>query len=203
MSREKLNKILRIVCRRFDENRVPVAVIGAMALTAYGMPRFTADIDLLTHDKHRVDALRILKELGYNCFQEADSFAQFDSEMGVYGKIDLLFVATPEGERILERRTIAPDFMMGDYPVVQPDDYIILKLMAIANNPDRALGDAADILTVLKFSRAGQITNVFQPIDRSRIMTFADRFGMTTRMESLFRQAEKDSIEDESGGFRI
>ena len=94
------------------------------------------------------------------------SFAQFDSELGVLGKIDFMFVSTADGRDILERSTTVKDELLGDHPVIQPTDFIILKLMAMANNPERISKDEADILDVLKVSEENLIHEAFRKMDK-------------------------------------
>ena len=104
----------------------------------------------------------------------------------MYGKVDVMFVNTPEGREILERSIVIKDDLLGEHPVIQPTDYIILKLMAIANNPDRRLKDEGDIVDVIKLSKSGLIPNNFYILDKNRIYFFAERFGLRGRVESFF-----------------
>ncbi|MDF1594165.1 MAG: hypothetical protein P1P89_21865 [Desulfobacterales bacterium] len=124
---EKLTNILTIITRNLKQSRIPFAVIGAMALGLYGLPRFTADIDRITERRFWTELQSIMKRLGYTCSQKTDAFAQFESELGVLGYIDYMFVNTPDGSAIIERRVEIKDELMGQYPVVQPTDYLILK----------------------------------------------------------------------------
>ncbi len=183
----KLSNVLAIVTDNLKRENIPFGLIGAMARAVYGFPRYTSDIDLAAEGRHADRIRMILEKLGYRCFQMTRSFGQFDSEMGVLGKIDLLFLSTPEGIRILEDRVTVQDEVFGQVDVIQPTDYIILKLMAIANNPDRTARDEADIASVLKASENGQIQSEFDGIDRDRILKLAERFGQTERMERLFK----------------
>lgn len=183
----KLANVLAIVTDNLKRENIPFGLIGAMARAVYGFPRYTSDIDLAAEGRHADRIREILENLGYRCFQMTQSFGQFDSEMGVLGKIDLLFLSTPEGRRILENRTTVPDEFFGEVDVIQPTDYIILKLMAIANDPDRTAGDEADIVSVLKASEKGQIRAEFDGIDRNRILNLAERFRQTERMERLLK----------------
>lgn len=86
---------------------------------------------------------------------------------------------------------------MGKHPIIQPADYIVLKLMAIANNPDRALKDEEDILNLLKLSKRELIPAHFDLLDRDRIYLFAERFGQRQRIEKLFDKIDKDPNDDE------
>jgi hypothetical protein len=183
----KLSKVLATVTGHLRREGILFGLIGAMARAVYGFPRYTSDIDLAAEGRHADRIRMILEKLGYRCFQMTRSFGQFDSEMGVLGKIDLLFLSTPEGIRMLESRTTVTDEFFGEVDVIQPTDYIILKLMAIANDPDRTAGDEADIGSVLKASENGQIRAEFDGIDRNRILKMAERFHQEERMERLLK----------------
>ncbi len=187
MTSPKLKKIMEIISHRLNEEGILFAVIGAMALGSYGLPRFTSDIDILAEDATREKLPAVLEKLGFTCFQLTDSFAQFDSEMGVYGKIDCMFVKTEEGKNMLKRKISVSDSLMGTFPVVCPEDYIILKLMAIANNPERSAGDAADIVSVLRSFREKKLPEIFPPINRESLIQYAAKFRQKSLMEKLWK----------------
>lgn len=151
----------------------------------YGLPRYTADIDLLTEGRCWGLISSIMERLGYTCYQKTESFAQFDSEFGVLGQIDFMFVNTADGKEILQRSVLVNDELMGNNLIIQPSDYIVLKLMAIANNPDRSPKDDADIFEVLKLYKNKLIPKHFSPLDMDRIFLFADRFGQRMRIQEL------------------
>jgi len=187
MTNPKLSKLTEIITSRLAQERIPLAVIGAIALASYGLPRFTADIDLLAEKRSRPQILLIMEKLGYNCFQNSDMFARFDSEQGVYGYVDCMFVSTKEGKDILKRIIEVKNELLGTFHVIQPSDYIILKLMAMANNQEREAGDEADIISVLKLYRDNKIPDIFEPLDRQRIIRFAERFRQEGRIIKIFK----------------
>ncbi len=174
------------------KEQIQYSLIGALALSLYGLPKFTADIDLLTEGRFRPLISSMMERLGYTCFQKTKSFAQFDSELGVLGKIDFMFVSTADGQDILERSVLVKDELLGDHPVIQPTDFIILKLMAIANNPERISKDEGDILDVLKVYEKGLIHEAFGKLDKGRIYLFAERFGQRERVDSLLEKISSD-----------
>ncbi|MCJ7774718.1 MAG: hypothetical protein MUP22_16460 [Desulfobacterales bacterium] len=179
----KLSNILNIVSDNLSQNKILFAIIGALALGFYGLPRYTSDIDLLTEGRFKPSIKTILNKLGYTCFQESDIFAQFDSDLGVYGNLDFMFVNTLDGQEILNRSILVSDSQLGEHRIIQPSDYIILKLMAIANNPDRIAQDEADITSVLKSSNMNLIPAYFEPINPERIKHFALKFDQEERFE--------------------
>ena len=181
----KLPEVLQIIADNFTQNQIPYSLIGALALGLYGLPRYTVDIDLLTEGRCWDSISSIMERLGYMCYQKTESFAQFDSEFGVLGRIDFMFVNTADGKEILQRSVLVNDELMGNNLVIQPSDYIVLKLMAIANNPDRSPKDDADIFEVLKLYKKKLIPKHFSPLDMNRIILFADRFGQRMRIQEL------------------
>lgn len=192
MTSQKLPSMLRIITNNLSENEIPYTLIGAFALNLYGLPMFTADIDLLTEGRFWPMISPVMERLGYTCFHKTKSFAQFDSELGVYGKVDFMFVNTPEGRDILVRSIVIKDELLGEHSIIQPTDYIILKLMAIANNPDRSSKDEGDIIEVLKLSKNGLIPEDFDILNRDRIYFFAERFGLRKRARSLLDKVYSD-----------
>lgn len=178
MESQKLSNMLSIISNRLFQEEIPFCLIGAMALGVYGLPRYTSDIDLLAEKKHWPKIASLMKKLGYECYQESDFFAQFDSELGVYGKVDFMFVNTEDGRNILKRRVLVEDDVFGRVSVIQPSDYIILKLMAIANNPHRSIKDESDLSVLLDLHTNNLLSEYFEVLDVDRILLFADRFGL-------------------------
>lgn len=201
MTSQKLTNVLKIITDNLTQEQIPYSLIGALALSLYGLPRYTADIDLLTEGRYWSLISPIMERLGYTCYQKTGSFAQFDSELGVLGKIDFMFVNTPDGKDINERSIVVKDELMGSHPVIQPTDYIILKLMAIANNPERALKDEGDILAVMKLYKNNLIPKIFDSLNKERIYQFANRFGQIEKAQSYFEKTY--GVSDKERDFRI
>lgn len=201
MTSKKLTNILKIITDNLMQEQIPCSLIGALALSLYGLPRFTADIDLLAEGRFWSRISLIMEKLGYTCYQKTGSFAQFDSELGVLGKIDFMFVDTPEGKDILGRSILAGDELIGTYHVIQPTDYIVLKLMAIANNPDRSQKDEGDILAVMNLYKNRLIPENFEPLDMDCVYIFAEKFGQKEKAQRYFD--EIFGVSDKPGDFGL
>jgi len=190
MESKKLTNMLSIISDNLSQNQIPFCLIGAMALGIYGLPRYTSDIDLLTTDNCWSKIASIMERLGYECHQKTDAFAQFDSELGIYGKVDFMFVSTQDGRDMIKRSILLQDELFGKIPVIQTTDYIILKLMAIANNPDRSMRDESDLLGVFDLLKNNLLSKYFDIIDMDRIIFFADRFGQRKRIEKYLKDTD-------------
>ena len=183
MESKKLTNMLSIISENLSQEQIPFCLIGAMALGVYGLPRYTSDIDLLTEAVYWPKIASLMERLDYECYQKTDFFAQFDSEMGIYGKVDFMFVTTQEGRDIINRSVSIEDEIFGKIPVIQPSDYVILKLMAIANNPDRTIQDEADLSRLIDLLKNNLQPKYFDVLDVDRILFFADRFGLRGLIE--------------------
>jgi len=183
MESKKLLNMLSIISEKLTENEVPFCLIGAMALGVFGFPRYTSDIDFLADQADWDKISSIMRALGYTSFQKTETFVQFDSELGVYGKVDFMFVHTHEGMDVIKRSIIVDDIFSPKTPVVQPTDYVILKLMAIANNPNRGIRDEADIASFFDMYKKDLLLKEFDSLDLERIILLADRFGLQPLIE--------------------
>ena len=183
MESKTLTNMLSIISENLSQEQIPFCLIGAMALGVYGLTRYTSDIDLLTEAVYWPKIASLMERLEYECYQKTDFFAQFDSEMGIYGKVDFMFVSTQEGRDIINRSVSIEDEIFGKIPVIQPSDYVILKLMAIANNPDRTTQDEADLSRLIDLLKNNLQPKYFDVLDVDRILFFADRFGLRGLIE--------------------
>jgi len=100
-----------------------------------------------------------------------------------------MFVSTQDGRDIIKRSFSVNDEIFGKIRVIQPSDYIILKLMAIANNPDRSIKDEADLSGFFDLHKNNLIPKYFDALDMDKIMLFADRFGLKKFIEKYLSDA--------------
>ena len=185
MPTTRLRHELSTIGEQLSKAGVPHAMIGAMALAFYGIPRYTADIDLLSDELHRENLLIAMTHMGYECYHHTDLFMQFDRTGGAPGRVDFLLVSTDEGRDILNRSVTLNDELIGRVPVVQPTDYAVLKLMAMANNEERTVHDTADLDQLIKADALGLINDHFAPLDFMHIEKYARRFRLTSLFSSL------------------
>jgi len=191
MSSSRFKENIEKITGHLRNRSIPYAIIGAFALGHYGLPRYTADIDLISEEKFRKQISDVMKQLGYNCFQDTDSFAQFDSDQKDLWNIDFLFVYTNDGKSMIQNSIEVENEPTGKHPVIQPSDYIILKIMAIANNPGRIHRDAADIIYLLRLDTKQMIPKPFNRIEKDRVFQFAERFKQVQLVKDIFEKAEK------------
>jgi len=129
--------------------KVPFAVIGATALGARGLPRFTKDLDLVVATDDAWEALDALESAG---FRSAAPVARDEDPEPMYvlthgtGEVDLLVTAgEPESTVIAEAKKT--DVFGVRAPVASLEH---LVLMYLYSNQPRHQGDLARIVTETK-----------------------------------------------------
>jgi len=150
MGESKVQHALNKVARLLDEDGIPYALIGAMALNAYGYERATVDVDLLLTREGLGDFKK--KHLGLGYVEKfPGSKGLRDTEFGV--TIDVVLAGEYPGDG-LPKPVVFPDpadaAVRGEHVALLPLPRLIeLKLASGMTAPHR-LKDLADVIEVIR-----------------------------------------------------
>ncbi len=150
MGESRVQQARNKVARLLDEDAIPYALIGAMALNAYGYERATVDVDLLLTAEGLADFKKKHLGLGYvEKFPGSKGFR--DTENGV--TIDVVLAGEYPGDG-LAKPVVFPDpasaAVRGERVALLPLPRLIeLKLASGISAPHR-LKDLADVIEVIR-----------------------------------------------------
>ncbi|MBP1727975.1 MAG: hypothetical protein H6Q56_348 [Deltaproteobacteria bacterium] len=162
----------------FAAEQVSYALIGGFAVSLWGHPRATVDMDFLVRQSDMVKVRRIVEGMGYRCIHVSDNVSQFASADKLKGKLDFLHAFRPASLSMLERAALKSIFDGAQHiPVVLPEDLIGLKVQAICNDPSRTSLDMSDIEALVKIFGSS--------LDWSRIEEYLKLFGMEEKLGNL------------------
>ncbi len=153
MGESDVQHALERVARLLDEDGIPYAVIGAMALNAYGYRRLTVDVDLLL-TREGLEAFKA-KHLGLGYVQKfPGSKGLRDTENGV--PIDVILAGEYPGDG-LPKPVSFPDpasaAVRGERIALLPLPRLLeLKLASGMTAPHR-LKDLADVIEIIRILR--------------------------------------------------
>jgi hypothetical protein len=137
--------IARRALRALNRSEVPYAVIGATALGVRGLPRFTADLDIVVVQEDAFDALDALDEAGFAAVgtvdRDGEPAATYVMRLGK-GEVDVL-VASAEPESTVVAEAGRARVFGVEAPVATLEH---LVLMYLYSNQPRHLGDLARIV---------------------------------------------------------
>ena len=130
------------------------AIAGGIAMAAHGRVRATEDIDVLV-DAVQSEALdAALRSLGYAPRPSGVATRYVRSPLAALPDlvewIDVLLARRETGRALIARAQAAPVHWQGiDLPVVDPAGLVLMKCLALAENPGRVM-DASDVQYLLR-----------------------------------------------------
>lgn len=155
-----LRKTLLVSHELLQNSGVRHALIGGFALSSYGFHRATLDIDFLAEGSKKNLIIQKFLQNGFELKYQSDEVLQFIG----FGFVDVLLANRPLSLMMLDKAI--ENSQLGVY-VVQPEDFVGLKIQAYMNDPQRELQDKADIQNILKMPH----------IKMDEIKKYADLFG--------------------------
>lgn len=128
-------------------------VIGGLAVNVHGVPRDTADLDLLVRQESRSDWLKLFSEWGYSVVQERPAFCQLDPPRSGAWPVDLMFVRKPTFRQIFNSALEVE--MFGQRLRIPTVEHLLaLKLHALKyGHVGRYLKDYLDIEGLLRANK--------------------------------------------------
>ncbi|HMB52089.1 MAG TPA: hypothetical protein VKU40_02150 [Thermoanaerobaculia bacterium] len=167
-------RVAETVAEFFTARELPFAVVGGVALHAYGLSRTTYDLDLLTSSEAQAEVVAFLESLGYETLYRSAGFSNHNHPRQEWGRVDVVYV---EGDTLqqmfagVERKPA-----MGlDLPVPRAEHLAAMKLHALRNDPDRAAQDFADLRYLIHLPE----------VDQEEVKGYFARQGMLDRYDDL------------------
>ena len=169
-----------------EKSGVPYAVMGGIAASAWGLPRFTHDVGVAVNLRASETGplLQVLEERGYVVPEEFRS-GWSDRLAGTrklavkrfLGKhvwdVDIFLAESEFLRSALQRRRVV-DLDGRETPLVTPEDLLVLKLVAWRPKDQ---GDIDDLLLVVG------------PLDEEYLGAWTRRLGVRDRLDEAWRRA--------------
>jgi hypothetical protein len=147
--------VLKKLLSTFQEYNIRYALIGGFALSLWGVPRATVDLDFLVTKEDMAQVHEIMTLLGYSRRYHSVNVSQYVSDLRVWGAVDFLHAFRQASLGMLQRAADKEIFARSvSVKVALIEDLIGLKLQALVNDPTRRSGDLADIEFLLGIHHA-------------------------------------------------
>jgi hypothetical protein len=180
-------QLLINVAKLLEQLKIPYFVTGGMAVTVWGRPRFTADIDVIvqmqTKDIAKLEkALMLISKASYvsaeairRALERRGEFNYIDGESGI--KVDFWILKNePFALSQLKRRKIRQISGENIY-FSSPEDLILSKLLWHKESPTgRQLDDVESVLRVSK-----------EKLDYKYLKTWAKKLDLETILDEVLK----------------
>jgi hypothetical protein len=152
-----ITRVLALVRPFFDERGEPYAIVGGLALLAYGAARATFDVDLLAPRGTRDDFVAYLEARGFATLSVQAGFSNHQNPDVALGRLDVIYVSGTTAEAVFAgcaARTLAPGV---EVPVPRPEHLVAMKVQAFAGDRTRYsdLTDLQFLLSLPELDHAG------------------------------------------------
>jgi len=161
-----------------DRSSRGAAVIGGVALAAYGNPRTTIDLDFIVDGNLQDALIAFLETQGFETLHRSSGYSNHLHPDPDRGRIDFVYVRGETAEKLFASCRRLPGPGGVSILVPRPEHLAALKAQAMKNDPSRAPSDLADVRFLLGlpgvdhqaireyFERAGQ-GDLFDALERS------------------------------------
>ena len=167
-------RVLGVVHPFFERRNEPWALVGGLALLAYGAPRATFDVDLLAHKRTQGDLAGFLEGAGFATLGVQPGFSSHQHPDPAIGRVDVIYASGATAEAVFagcSRRAIAPGI---DAPVPRAEHLVAMKVQAFAKDASR-YSDLADLQFLL----------ALPGLDRSEARGYFEAAGLAEYFDKL------------------
>ncbi len=143
-----VSRVLDLVRPFFESRGEPYALVGGLALLAYGAPRASFDVDLLAPRRTREDLVAFLEERRFTTLSVQPGFSNHQHSDPALGRVDVIYVSGTTADAVFagcSRRAIAAAV---EVPVPRPEHLLAMKAQAFAKDHTR-YSDLADLQFLL------------------------------------------------------
>lgn len=143
--------VLKYLVKLFNEEKIPYALIGGLALDIHGIIRTTKDIDILIPVEELDKVGAFLLEHGYKQLFKTTDVASYISDNIILGRVDLILAQRKYTKEML-RNTISfkTKISQNNVNVVNLNDLIGLKIQAYFGRKERKAIDLEDIKSIIR-----------------------------------------------------
>lgn len=170
-------RVLATLQRFFRTAGARHAVIGGFGLHAYGLPRATFDLDLVTEAGVQDRLVAHLESLGYRTLHVSAGYSNHLHRDPDLGRLDFVYVDPETADKLFAGSRRARIVGEIEAPVPSPEHLAAMKVQAMKNDPDRTFGEMADLQFLLRLPDT----------DRTEVRRQFERHGLQERWRELER----------------
>jgi hypothetical protein len=169
-----VTRVLGLVRPFFEERGEPFAVVGGLALLAYGAARATFDVDLLAPRDARDGLVGFLEAQRFVTRRTLGGFSNHQHEDPSLGRLDVIYVSGTTAEAVFAGCADKPIAPGVEVPVPRPEHLVAMKVQAFARDRTR-YSDLADLQFLLSLPE----------LDRGEARRYFETAGLSDYYERL------------------
>jgi hypothetical protein len=168
-------RVLGEVSDFLEREHLPFALVGGLALQAYGLSRATFDVDLVVAVDAQTRVIEFIESLGFETVHRSEGFSNHVHREPSFGRIDFIYVDATTSQQLLTPPLGRWSLGGRGLPVPRPEFLIAMKVHAMRNDPRRTFKELADIQHLMRLPG----------IDENEVRGYFERAGLGARFDEL------------------
>jgi hypothetical protein len=157
--------------------RFRVAVIGGVALAAYGHPRMTLDLDVVTEAAAQEALVALMEEQGFVTLHRSLGYSNHRHPDRNRGRVDFMYVRGTTADTLFASAKELPGPGGRSILVPKPEHLIAMKVQAMKDAPDRTWQDLVDIAYLFRLDG----------VNHDEVRQYFESAGLVERWHELTR----------------
>ncbi len=157
------------------KERCRIAVIGGVALTAYGHPRMTLDLDVVTEADAQEALVAFMESQGFVTLHRSSGYSNHRHPDRNRGRVDFMYVRGETAEKLFASTKELPGPGGRSIVVPKPEHLIAMKVQAMKDAPERTWQDLVDIAYLFRLDG----------VNRDEVKQYFERAGLIDRWNEL------------------
>lgn len=141
------DEVLRTFAAFFEREGIRHALIGGLALRAWGHVRATQDVDFVVEQTAKERVIAFAESQAFETFYVSEGYSNHERNDD---RIDFMYVDPVTAQQIFDaaqQRTVIEGITLA---VAKPEHLSAMKAIAIKSNPRRGWRDVDDVLFLLR-----------------------------------------------------
>jgi hypothetical protein len=171
----QFEQVLATFAGFFDRESIRYALIGGLAVHAWGRVRPTRDADFAVDASAAARVIAFTESLGFATRFVSDAFSNHEHSDEGWGHVDFMYLAGRTADSVFSQSTMKELVPGHPIPVASPEHLAMMKALAMKNFPHRALYEGEDVRTLLNVPG----------VDRKSIRDYFERLGLLELFDAI------------------
>jgi hypothetical protein len=171
----KFDQVLTLFAEVFERENIRYAIVGGLAIHAWGRSRSTQDIDFVVDGAEQQRVIALARSLGYETLQVNQGYSNHEHPSADFGRVDFIYVYGSTADKLFEGATNRIIAGGTSIPVPRAEHLVAMKVVAMKNNHMRVLIDSPDVSYLMSLPG----------VDLAEIRDYFVRHGLLTIYDGL------------------
>lgn len=171
----QFDEVLRTFAAFFERERIRYALIGGLAMQAWGQTRLTKDVDFVVDLAARDRVIAYAESIGYETLHVSDGYSNHLHQDEGFGRVDFMYVSGMAADMIFGAAVRKPIVGEQTLPVPSAEHLAMMKGLFMKNVPRREFADGDDVCVLLNVPG----------VDRAAVRDYFARHGLSRQYDGI------------------